>query len=712
MTLHSTAVEPSLTSATSTHANPLLQSWSTEPFHLPPFKSIEPRHFEPAFEIAMDAHLKDLESIANSKQEDFESILAAYDRAGATLSKVYSVYGNYVSSLNTPEMQLVQTKMAPLLSRHTSKTCNVPGLFEKISKMNEVRDDMVKSGEWTEEMGRLAERVYIKFVRMGALLGEEEKKEYADIQAELATLQTNFMQNVLKDEEEWELILTAADFEGCPPDIIAAARKAAIDRNKTQEDAHVITLGRSMVEPFLSYSTRRDLRQKVFEAFAKRGELNPERDNKKIAIEILRLRKRQAELHGKKTFAEYQLEDTMAQTPEAANKLLMDVWTKSKVAADKEREMMEAFLKESGECLESGIQPWDWRFYAEKVRLANFNFDENEMKPYFSLDAVTDAVFDVSNKLYGLKYVKRPDIVAYHPDVNVYEVRHDTADGEEELVAIFLHDNYARPYKSSGAWMSEYRTQTKNLIPGSDPIESIPIVSNNNNFAKGSDDTLLSFDDGVTLFHEMGHGHHGMLSDCTYEYLASTSVLKDFVELPSQLMEHWLSEPEVLKKHAKHHKTGEILPDELIKKFKAAELFNEGFATIEYTSCALFDIAIHSITEYSDDFDMAKFEEDYLKEMGMPQGIIMRHRPSHFLHLFASSSYAAGYYVYMWAQVLDNDVFAAFKETGDVFDKDTAERCRKLIYSAGNTVAPQDLFRQFRGRDPEVKFMLENRGLI
>ena len=535
---------------------------------------------------------------------------------------------------------------------------------------------------------------------------------HSQTKAELATLQTKFMQNVLKDEEEWELIVTSKDMEGCPPDVIAAARKAAVDRNKSEEDAHVITLGRSTVEPFLSYASRRDLRQTVFEAFAKRGELNPDRDNKKIAIDILRLRKRQAELHGKSTFAEYQLEDTMAQTPEAANKLLMDVWAKSKEAANKEREMLEEFLTKSGDCLEGGIQPWDWRYYAEKVRLANFNFDENEMKPYFSLNAVTDAVFDVSNKLYGLKYVKRPDIVAYHPDVNVYEVRRDKADGEDELVAIFLHDNYARPYKSSGAWMSEYRTQTKNLLPGSDPIEGIPIVSNNNNFAKGSEDTLLSFDDGVTLFHEMGHGHHGMLSDCTFEYLASTSVLKDFVELPSQLMEHWLSEPEVLKKHAKHHTTGEVLPDDLIKKFKAAELFNEGFATIEYTSCALFDIAIHSLTEYDDDFDMSKFEEDYLKEMGMPQGIIMRHRPPHFLHLFASSSYAAGYYVYMWAQVLDNDVFAAFKETGDVFDKDTAERCRKLIYSAGNTQPPQDLFRQFRGRDPEVKFMLENRGLI
>jgi peptidyl-dipeptidase Dcp len=345
--------------------------------------------------------------------------------------------------------------------------------------------------------------------------------------------------------------------------------------------------------------------------------------------------------------------------------------------------------------------------------VAKFDFNENEMKPYFSLDAVTTAVFDVSSKLFGLKYTKRPDIVAYHPDVNVYEVRRDKKDGEgDELVAIFLHDNYARPYKSSGAWMSEYRTQKKNLAPGTDPIEAIPIVSNNNNFSKGSEHTLLSFDDGVTLFHEMGHGHHGMLSDATYEYLASTSVLKDFVELPSQLMEHWLSEPEVLKKHAKHYQTGKVVPDDLIKRFKSAELFNEGFATIEYTSCALLDIALHSLSEYGEDFDLGKFEKEYLEEQGMPQGIIMRHRLPHFLHLFASSSYASGYYVYMWAQVLDNDCFAAFTETGDVFDKETAERCRKCIYSTGNTVAPDLLFRMFRGRDPKVEFMLKNRGLI
>ena len=515
-----------------------------------------------------------------------------------------------------------------------------------------------------------------------------------------------------KDEEEWELVLTAADFAGCPADVVAAARQVAIDKKKGPDD-HVMTLGRSLVEPFLSYSARRDLRKTVFEAFSKRGELSKERDNLKIAVEILRLRRRQAQLHNKGSFSDYQFEDTMAETPENGMKLLNDVWVKSKDAAKREREMLEAFVSEKGETLEGGIQPWDWRYYAEQVRKANYNFDENEMKPYLSIDAVTNAAFDVSNKLYGLKYVKRDDIEAYHPDVNVYEVRRNKAGSDDDdLVAIFLHDNYARPYKSSGAWMSEYRTQTKNLVPGTDPIEGIPIVSNNNNFSKGSEHTLLSFTDGITLFHEFGHAHHGMLSDATYEYLASTSVLKDFVELPSQLMEHWLSEPVVLKEHAKHYQTGEVLPDDLIKRFKAAELFNEGFNTIEYTSCAMYDIALHSLSEYGEGFDLASFEQEYLKEQGMPQGIIMRHRPPHFLHLFASSSYASGYYVYMWAQVLDNDVFAAFEETGDVFDLATADRCKEFIYSAGNTVAPQDLFRKFRGRDPDATFMMKNRGLI
>jgi len=693
--------------------NPLLRSWADQPFHLPPFAAIKVEHFKPAFEIAMKSHVNDLEQIAQSEVVDFDSILAAYDRAGGQLSKVYSVYGNYTSSLNTPDLQEVQTEMAPILSRHNSNTYTIPGLFEKIEKIHEMKDAKMESGEWTAEQGRFAERVYVKFVRMGAKFDEKTKAEYSDIQATLAGLQTKFMQNVLKDEETWELVLTEKDMEGCPPDVIASAKQAARDRKKEDPNAHVITLSRSAVEPFLSYCKRRDLRKKVFDAFSSRGELSEERNNLPIAVEMLRLRKKQAALHGKESFSEYQFEDTMAQTPEAGMKLLNNVWTKAKDAADRERALLEAYIADSGETLDGGIKPHDWRYYAEKVRVAKFNFDENEMKPYFSLDAVTKAVFDVSNQLYGLKYIKRDDVPMYHPDVNLYEVRKSTGEnGEDRLVALFIHDNFARSYKSSGAWMSEYRTQTKNLAPGTPKIEQIPIVSNNNNFAKGSESTLLSFDDGVTLFHEMGHGHHGMLSDCTYEYLASTNVLKDFVELPSQLMEHWLGEPQVLKKHARHYKSGDVIPDEMVSRFKAAELFNEGFATIEYTCCAMLDIALHSLTEYGDDFDLADFEQKYLQEIGMPKGIIMRHRPPHFLHLFASSSYASGYYVYMWAQVLDNDVFAAFEETGDVFDPNTAEKCRKCIYSAGNTEPPQDLFRRFRGREPDVSFMLKNRGLI
>ncbi|KAL7554361.1 hypothetical protein ACHAWF_017794 [Thalassiosira exigua] len=696
-------------------ANPLLRSWSDQPFLLPPFKDIRPEHFAPAFDVAMREHLSDLEAIASSSDEGFDAVLGAYDRAGALLGRVEAVFDNYTDSLNTPELQAVQTKMAPILSRHESRSYDVPGLFEKVERLYGMREQKLARGEWSGEQARLAERVYIDFVRMGAKFDAAAKSEYADIQAELSTLQTKFMQNILKDEEDWELVLTEKDMEGCPPDIVAAAREAAVEKNKGPDD-HVITLGRSMVEPFLSQSTRRDLRKTVFEAFSKRGELSPDRDNLKVAVQILRLRKRQATMHKKRTYAEYKFEDTMAQTPENGMKLLLDVWEKAKVAANGEREMMEEFLGNKGETLKGGIQPWDWRYYAEQVRKAKFDFDFDELKPYFSLDAVTNAVFDVSGKLYGLKYVKRDDIVAYHPDVVVYEVRRSRkdspVDGEDDLVAIFLHDNFARPHKASGAWMSELRIQTKNLAPGADPMEAIPIVLNNNNFVKGSENTLLSFDDGVTLFHEMGHGHHGMLSDCFYEYLASTNVLRDFVELPSQLMEHWISEPAVLKQHAKHFETGEPVPDDLIKRLKAAELFNEGFYTVEYSICAMLDIALHQETEYDNDFDLLRFEKKYLAEQGMPQGVAMRHRPAHFSHLFSGSSYAAGYYVYQWAQVLDNDVFAAFEEQGDIFHPQTAERCKRLIYSKGNTQPPQELFRQFRGREPDATFMLKNLGLI
>lgn len=514
----------------------------------------------------------------------------------------------------------------------------------------------------------------------------------------------------MKDEETYEIVLSKEDMKGCPDNLVEAAQQAAVERGK-QADQYVITLSRSLVEPFLTYSPRRDLRQRVWNEWSRRGELSEDRANLPIALEMLKLRQKQAQMHGCKTFAEYQCLDMMAKTPENVMKLLKEVWEKAKISANKEREALEAHCNEIGDDLgEEGIQPWDWRYYAEKVRIAKFDFDESVFKPYLSLEKVTDAVMAVSNKLYGLKYVKRDDIESYHPDVDTYEVYQTQEDGTETLKSIFIHDNFARKFKSSGAWMSEYRGQTKNLPEAADAMEGIPVISNNNNFARGSGPTLLSFDDATTLFHEMGHGHHGMLSDATYGRLAGTNVLTDFVELPSQLMEHWLEQPEVLKEYARHHETNEPVPDEMLEKFKAAKSFNQGFETIEYVSCALLDMALHQNEDF-ENFDIAKFEKEELERLGMPKGIIMRHRPAHFQHLFASSHYAAGYYVYLWAEVLDADVFAAFKETGDIFDKATAERCKKYIYSSGNTVAPDELFRLFRGRDPKIEFMLEKKGL-
>lgn len=690
-----------MTTTTACVTNPLLGSWAAQPFHLPPFKQIQPSHFQPAFDVAMKEHLSDLQAIVdNTDEPTFANVLASYDRAGGTLDKVNSVFGNLCSSLNTNDMQEVQTIMTPILSKHSSECTFLPGLFAKINAVYESRQD---SG-LNDEQIRLVERVHLDFTRSGAQFDDDTKTAYADLKSQLASLTTKFQQNVMKDEETYEIVLKVEDMSGCPDSLVEAAKQAAVDSKKSDGEC-VITLSRSLVEPFLTFSDRRDLREQAWRAWTRRGELSPDRDNLQISTDILKLRKRQAEYHECKTFAEYQCLDRMAKTPGNVMDLLENVWERAKQSADREREALEEFVGESGEALEGGIQPWDWRYYATKVRAAKYDFDEALLKPYLSLDKVTDAFFAVSGKLFDLHYTKRDDIELYHDDVNCYEVR----DGAGKLVAIFIHDNYARPFKASGAWMSEYRSQTKNTA-NVDDIERIPIVSNNNNFAKGSGPTLLSFDDATTLFHEGGHGHHGMLSDATYSRLASTSVLTDFVELPSQLMEWWFEEPEVLKTYARHYESGDEVPQELLDKLKAAKSFNLGFETIEYTACALLDMAMHSLDNY-DDFDMAKFEEKELERLGMPQGIVMRHRPAHFQHLFSTSSYAAGYYVYLWAEVLDADAFAAFRESGDVFSPEIAEKARKYIYSAGNTVAPDELFRKFRGRDPEIQFMLEKKGL-
>ena len=482
----SSASSETCASTMTTSNNPLLKDWSSQPFLLPPFNDIQTSDYKPALEEGMKAHIADLQLIIdNSDEPTFENVIQAYDTAGNLLSKVSGVYGNMCSSMNTEELQAVQTELSPVLSRHRSKTFTMAGLFEKIDAVYQKRSTL----SLTPEQNRLVERIHMDFVRSGAQLPKESQAELADIKARLAELRTQFQQNVLKDESEYELIVTLADLEGCPNGLIEAAKQAAVER-KRADGEYVITLSRSLVEPFLVSCSNRDLRKVAFEAWTQRGQMDPSRDNISISHEMLKLRQRMAQLYGYKSFAEYQCVDRMAKTPQNVMNLLENVWERAKVSANKEREALEEYLKDEGIVFEDGIQPWDWRYVAEKVRISKYDFDETLLKPYLSLDSVRSAMFAVSGKLFGLKYIPRPDLDTYHPDVDAYEVRNK----EDKLVCIFLHDNFARRDKSGGAWMSEYRSQTKNLVDGSNPLEGIPIVSNNNNFAKAAGATLLSHD--------------------------------------------------------------------------------------------------------------------------------------------------------------------------------------------------------------------------
>ncbi|MGH6624315.1 MAG: M3 family metallopeptidase, partial [Burkholderiaceae bacterium] len=452
---------------------------------------------------------------------------------------------------------------------------------------------------------------------------------------------------------------------------------------------------------FLTYSDRRDLREQAFKAWLSRGEHAGEHDNRPVAREILALRFEQAQLMGYASFADYALVDRMAGTPQAVAKLLSDVWRPARERAAAERDALAGLAASRGESMT--IEPWDWRYYAEKVRQVRYAVDDALVKPYFPLERIVEAAFDCAQRLFGIRFVARPDLAAYHTDVRVYEVR----GRDDDVVGVFLHDNFARPSKRGGAWMSAYRMQSK--VAG----DVVPIIVNNNNFSKGApgEPTLLSLDDARTLFHEFGHGLHGLLSQVTYERLSGTRVLRDFVELPSQIFENWLMEPAVLKRHARHVVTGEPIPDDLIERLQASRRFNQGFETVEYAACALVDMALHAQPS-PDGIDITAFEREELARIGMPREIVMRHRLPHFLHLFASSSYAAGYYVYLWAEVLDADGYDAFVEAGDPFDPAVAERLLRHIYSVGDTVEPRATYRAFRGRDAAVQPMLAKRGLL
>ncbi|HEY1432747.1 MAG TPA: M3 family metallopeptidase, partial [Stellaceae bacterium] len=663
---------------------------------MPPFDRIRAEHFPPAFDRGMLEQITEIAAITDlAASASFTNTIEAMERSGRLLERVSRVFFNLAASNTDDALEAIARDYAPRLAQHQMRIVLDPDLFARIADLHA----RCASLELDPDQLRLIERYYLRFVRSGAMLTTEKKQRMAEISERLASLHTLFGQNVLNDERDWQLVLDAADLDGLPPFGRAAAARAAEERGISGR--YAVTLSRSAVEPFLTFSSRRDLRRRLWEAWTARGARGGATDNALIVGEIVALRAEQARLLGYGTFTDYRLDDMMAKTSDAVEALLLKVWEPAKQKALDERSALEKVARAEG--LNEPIEPWDWRYYAEKVRQARYNLDEAEVKPYFVLDDMVEAAFDTAHRLFGLTFIERSGVPVYHPDVRVWDVRDEFG----SHVGLFLHDNFARPGKRSGAWSSRYRDQEDM----DEPVA--PIVVNNNNFARGDvaagEPTLLSFDDAKTLFHEFGHGLHSLLSRVRYRSQSGTAVRRDFVEFPSQIFEHWMSAPETLRTYARHHRTGEPLPENLLRRLLAARNFNQGFATVEYTASALIDLDLHR-GSVSEAFDPTRFERDFLDRMEVPREIGLRHRLAHFQHLFAGSGYAAGYYAYMWAEVLDADGFAAFTEAGDVFDPELAKHLR-AVYSAGDTRDPMELYCAFRGREPVIAALLQQRGL-
>ncbi|MBI0434657.1 M3 family metallopeptidase [Roseomonas sp. KE0001] len=673
-----------------TDRNPLLAPWTT-PFGLPPFDRILPEHFPPAFEAAMAEHLEEIAAIgADPAEPDFANTIEALQRSGRALARVGNVFGNLVVSQGGEALEALDRALSPRLARHGMTVSLDPAVFRRVDRLWRRRDRLALE----EDQRRLLERAHLGFLRAGAALDEAAKARLTAISARLAELHTAFGQNVLHDEKSWSLPLEEADLEGLPDFLRAGAAEAAAERGLP---GHVITLGRALIEPFLTFSPRRDLRRAAYRAWIARGTHPGPQDNRPLIPEILALRAERARLLGAADFATFRLSDSMAGTPEAAEALLAEVWEPAKARAAREREKLLALARAEG--LEGPLEAWDWRYYAERVRRAEYDFDAAALKPYLVLENIQQAAFDTASRLFGLEFLPRPDLPLYHADVRAYEVRN--AEGH---VGIFLADPFARPDKRSGAWMSSYRDQE--AMPGEAAVSAI--VVNNNNFAR-AEPCLLSFDDAETLFHEFGHALHGLLSRVRYPAQSGTSVRRDFVELPSQIYEHWFALPETLRRYARHHETGAAVPEAVIGRLLAARDFNQGFATVEYAAAALIDLALHRHPDPGA-LDIERFERDFLDGIGMPRDIGIRHRPAHFQHLFAGGGYAASYYAYLWSEVLDADGYAAFEEAGDPFDPALAARLRTLL-GAGDTRDPMALYEAFRGRRPTTAALLRSRGL-
>jgi peptidyl-dipeptidase Dcp len=673
--------------------NPFFAAWST-PDGVPPFDRIKPAHFRPAYESALAEHAAEIAAIAaNPEPPSFANTIAAMERSGRALTRVGNVFHVLVGAHSDDELLAIERDIAPQIARHWNAIHSNEALYRRIVALA----SKIGTPSLDAEEQRVLERYHITFRRAGASLDGPAKQRLAEIIERLATLGTAFSQNVLVDEQAFALSLhEEAELAGLPPFTRESMQSDAQERGL---DGYAVTLSRSSTEAFLQFADRRDLREKVFRAFIMRGDNDGATDNKAIIAEMVRLRAERARLLGFADFAHYRLDDAMAKTPEAVRDLLDTVWKPARAGALADRDALQALVQEGGGNFK--LMPWDWRYYAEKLRQRRCDFDESAIKPYLNLERMIEAAFYTAQRLFGLTFHRRTDVPVWHPDVRAWEVQ----DRDGRSLGLFFGDYFARPTKQSGAWMTSLRDQEK--LAG----DIRPLIVNVCNFGKAADGepTLLSFDDAHTLFHEFGHALHGLLSEVTYPEIAGTNVATDFVELPSQLYEHWLEQPDLLRRFALHYRTDEPMPETLLARLVAARNFNKGFATVEYLACAFVDLDFHSLTEPGD-VDSTSFERAALSRLGMPDEIAMRHRPPQFGHIFSGGGYAAGYYSYMWSEVLDADAFEAFEATGDIFDSATAKRLHDCIYAAGGSRDPADAYKAFRGRLPNADALLRKRG--
>ena len=669
-------------------SNPLLESWDT-PYQLPPFDRIKPEHYLPAFKVAFAEQRDAIEVIAtNPETPTFANTIEAIETSAPLLERISPVFFALLSSTSSEELRAIQSEVAPMNSAHMSKIYGHPLLFTRVQQVKDQPDQTL-----TSEQQQLLDETHKRMIRQGAALGGEEAKRVEEIDHRLASLQTKFGQNVLVDANDFELILEASDLTGLPDSIRKAAANEAASRDKPGK--YVFTISRSSFTPFMQYSERRDLREQMWLAYTHCSNRSNERDNKQVAEEIASLRAERAHLMGYKTHADFILDDRMAKSPDRVSSLLDSIWAPAKAKVQEEADTLQNNIQAGGDNFK--LAPWDWWYFTEKERKSRFDLDAEVVKPYFQLERVRDGAFQVATNLYGITFTEVTDLELYHPAAKAFEVREANGD----LIGLFITDYFLRPSKKAGAWMNAFRTQKRHA--GS----TYPIILNTCNFPPG-DPCLLSMDEVRTLFHEFGHGLHGLLSNVTYRSLSGTAVKRDFVELPSQIMEHWAIEPEVMRGYAKHYETGEVIPSDLIEKILESQTFNSGFSTTEYLAASYLDLNWHDLTR-DEKPDAEQLERHAMDKIGLVEEIAPRYRSTYFQHIF-SGGYSAGYYAYIWAEVLDADAFEEFKAKG-LFDADTAASFRRNILEKGGTEEPMALYQRFKGREPNVQPLMKNRGL-